>query len=87
MKKIIHHIKHIRKQPEEVRRHILHVVTGVFGVILLMLWVFSLGTAFSNNENKTTLSNDLKPLSALKANFVGGYQSIVNPVSDTGASE
>ncbi|MBI2631257.1 hypothetical protein HYW73_03540 [Candidatus Nomurabacteria bacterium] len=76
MKKIIHHIRHIRKQPEHIRRHILHAVTGVFGVILLALWVYSLGTNFTKNETQDTVQNDLKPLSALKANFVGGYKSI-----------
>lgn len=83
MKKIIHHIRHVRRQPEHVKRHILHVVTGVFGFILIMLWIYSLGTNFTNNEPQETVSNDLKPLSALKANFVGGYQGVVNGASET----
>jgi len=39
MKKIIHKI---RQQPEEVRRHILHILTIVAGIILISLWVYSL---------------------------------------------
>ncbi|MDP2593241.1 MAG: hypothetical protein Q8P52_01155 [bacterium] len=87
MKKIIHHIRHVRRQPEHVKRHILHVVTGVFGFILVMLWIYSLGTNFTNNETQDRVENDVKPLSALKANFVGGYQSIVNPASEAQYAE
>ena len=76
MKKIIHHIRHIRNQPEKVRRHVLHVLTATFGVILLSLWVYSLGTNFTKTETQATVSSELKPLSALKANFVDGYKSI-----------
>lgn len=73
MKKIIHHI---RKQPEEVRRHILHILTIVAGIILFFLWVYSLGTNLNNPDTQVKLNNDLKPFSALKDNLVGGYQTI-----------
>lgn len=73
MKKIIHHI---RRQPEAVRRHILHVLTIIAGVILLFFWVFSLGTTFSDEDAQVKASNDLKPFGALKDNLVGGYKSI-----------
>ena len=73
MRKIIHHV---RKQPEEVRRHILHATTVVCAVILFFLWVWSLGRNFSREETRAEVSNDLQPLSVLKANIIGGYQSI-----------
>lgn len=73
MKKIIHHI---RNQSEEVRRHILHVLTIIFAIILALLWIYSLGTNLSNPDTQAKISNDLKPFSALKANIVDGYQSI-----------
>jgi hypothetical protein len=76
MKKIIHHIRHIRKQPEHVKRHVLHVATGVFGVILLSLWVYSLGINFAKTEKQAAVNDSLQPLSAFKDNFVGGYKSI-----------
>jgi len=63
MKKIIHHL---RKQPEEVRRHILHVTTVIAGIILLALWVYSLGTNLSNPETQAQVKEDLKPFSILK---------------------
>lgn len=74
MEKIIHHI---RKQPEEVRRHILHVLIVVFGVILILLWIYSLGRTLTNPDTQTKVNQDLKPFSALKANIVGGYESII----------
>ncbi|OGI67865.1 hypothetical protein A2738_03220 [Candidatus Nomurabacteria bacterium RIFCSPHIGHO2_01_FULL_42_15] len=76
MKKIIHHL---RSQPEEVRRHILHVSTIVAGIILVLLWIYSLGTSLSDPDKQAKTNNDLKPFSALKANLIGGYQSISDP--------
>jgi len=73
MKRIIHHI---RNQPEEIRRHILHVMTAVFAVVLLMFWIYSLGTNLNNPDIGIKMSNDLKPLSVLKSNLIGGYNSI-----------
>lgn len=74
MRKIIHHI---RKQPEEIRRHILHVSTMVCGVFLVLLWIYSLGTNLTEEDVPKKANKDLKPLSALKANIVGGYESII----------
>lgn len=73
MKKIIHHL---RRQPEHVRRHVLHVTTLVAGIILLFLWVYSLGTSLANPDTQAKINSDLKPLSALKDNLIGGYKSI-----------
>lgn len=79
MQKIIYHINNIRQQPEHVKRHILHVTTGVFGVILILLWIYSLGTNLSSDDTQAQLNQDLKPLTALKANIIGGYNSITEP--------
>jgi hypothetical protein len=73
MRKIIHHL---RRQPEHVRRHVLHISTIIAGVILILLWVYSLGANFNNPDIEAKMSNDLEPLSALKDNIVGGYQSL-----------
>ncbi len=73
MKKMIHNL---RQQPEEVRRHILHVSTIVLGFILLGLWVWTLGSSLGNEETEAKIQNDLEPLSAMKDNIVNGYQSI-----------
>ena len=73
MKQIIHHL---RRQPEKVKRHILHVSTLVFGVVLVSLWIYSLGTNLTDPNTQAKINNDLKPLNALKANLVGGYQSL-----------
>lgn len=75
MKKVIHHL---RKQPDHVKHNILHAAILVFGIILVSLWVYSLGArsevADENRDEKT-----LKPLTVLKDNLVGGYNSISNP--------
>lgn len=76
MRKIIHHL---RRQPEHVRRNVLHVATLGFGAILVVLWVFSLGRNLTSSETKSQLSDDLKPLSSLKANIIDGYYSLSEP--------
>ena len=66
MKKIIHYI---RKQPEEVRRHILHLATIIVAIILFTLWVYSLGSNLSNPDTQTKIKQDVKPFSVLKDNI------------------
>jgi len=73
MKKIIHHI---RKQPEEVKRHILRVLILCFAIILFFLWIYSLGKTLTSTETETKMSQDLKPLSVLKDNITDGFNSI-----------
>ena len=72
-------INNIRQKPEKVRRHILHVATVFFAVILLFLWIYTLGKNLNNPDTQAKISNDLKPFSALKANLIGGYKSISEP--------
>ena len=75
MKKIIHHL---RKQPEEMRRHILHILIFIVALIMIMLWVFSLGKNLSNPDTKTKMKQDLTPFTILKDNIVDGYNSTKN---------
>ena len=72
----MHYIHNLRKQPEHVKRHILHVTTITFGVILVLLWIYSLGTNLVNPQTQAKIGDDMKPLSALKANILGGYNSM-----------
>ena len=72
MKKIIHHLI---KQPEEVRRHILHVSTIVLAMVLFTIWIYSLGMHLSSEETQAKIESDNEPLSAIKENFINGYES------------
>ena len=76
MRKIIHHI---RRQPEHIKKHILHILTAVFAVVLVLLWVYSLGTNFTDTSTQAKMDQDLKPFSALKANLIDGYNSLGEP--------
>ncbi len=75
MKRLIHHL---RKQSEEERRHILHLVIFIIAVVMIMLWVFSLSKNFSNPDTQTKMKQDLQPFSVLKDNIVGGYTNTSN---------
>lgn len=72
MRKLIHHL---RRQPEEVRRHILHILILMIGAIMVMLWIFSLGKSLTNNDTQIKLKEDLKPFTVLKDNIVDGYNN------------
>jgi len=73
MKKIIHKL---RGHSEENRRHILHITIFVIGIIMVILWTYSLGRSISNPDTKIKMKQDLKPFSVLKDNLVGGYKSV-----------
>lgn len=75
MRKIIHRL---RRQPEEVRRHVLHILIFAAAVIMIILWVFSLGKNLTNSDTQVKIKQDLQPFSVLKDNIVDGYKSISN---------
>lgn len=79
MKKIIHKL---RQQPEEVKKHLLHIITMVFAVILFIVWVYSLGTGFNDSDIQAKIKNEVEPLSALKDNFINGLNSIQDNSED-----
>lgn len=66
MKKIIHHI---RKQPEHIKRHILHITIIICAVVLFLFWIYSLGTTLTNTNTQLKISQDLKPFFILKDNI------------------
>lgn len=72
MKKLIHHL---RRQPEEVRRHVLHIFMFAAIVVMILLWIFSLGRNLSNPDTQLKMKQDLKPFSTLKDNIVSGSTS------------
>jgi hypothetical protein len=72
MRKIIHHL---RRQPEEVRRHLLHIFIFIAAAIMILLWIFSLGKSLANPDTQVKIKNDLQPFSVLKDNLVEGYKS------------
>lgn len=75
-------VHHLRKQPEETKTHILHVLTIVAAVIMIILWSWSLGSSFTSPETKVNIKHDLQPFSVLKDNLVDGYKSISVPSTD-----
>ena len=76
MRKIIHNL---RRQPEEVRRHILHLFILIVTIIMVTLWIFSLGKNLADPDIQVKIKQDLKPFSILKDNIVDGYKSTIDP--------
>ncbi len=76
MRKIIHNLK---KQPEDVRRNVLHILTIISALILIILWTFSLGKSFGSPETKVKLKQDLQPFNVLKDSLTVGSENKINP--------
>ena len=72
MRKIIHKL---RRQPEEVRRYILHILIFAVAIIMIILWVFSLSKNISSPSTQIKIKQDLQPFSVLKDNIVDGYNN------------
>jgi hypothetical protein len=68
MKKIIHKL---RERPEEERRHLLHIITFLAAVIMIILWIWSLGRSVTNPDTKIKMQQDLQPFSNFGNNITG----------------
>ena len=68
MRKIVHNL---RQKPEEERRHILHLAIFVVGIIMILIWVFSLTKTLATPETKIKMKKDLEPFSILKDDLIG----------------
>lgn len=71
MKKIIHNL---RKRPEEERRHILHSIIFLCAIIVIIIWIYSLGTHLTKRENIEPLKDDLEPFSDLSKDLSNDYK-------------
>lgn len=53
----------------EVKRSVLHILMFVATIIMVTLWVFSLGKNLFNYDTQVKIKQDLAPFSALKNNL------------------
>lgn len=67
MKKVIHNL---RNRSEEDRKHILHVLLFACSILLVTLWIYSLGRSITSNETQVKVKQDLKPFTILKDSIV-----------------
>jgi amino acid permease len=63
MKKIINNL---RNRSEEERRHILNIVSLICGIILFIIWIYSLGATIFNNQTQQEIKKDFEPFKMLK---------------------
>ena len=76
MRRIIHHL---RQLSHKQKRQVLNLSTLIFAVILIMIWIYSLGQNFSNTDTQVKMKESLEPFNSLKENIVGGYNSLSEP--------
>ncbi len=77
MQRIKDFINKLRNRSEEERRHILHILTFVFGILIVILWIFSLSKTLITKETKIKVKDDLEPFSILKDNLVDSYEGAI----------
>ncbi len=58
-------IENLKKEPEHVRKKILHFVLIIFAIILILLWGLILKSRFSSQEFNDSLKEDTKPFNTL----------------------
>lgn len=75
-------IRNLRAKPERIKKQILYVSMLIFVVILIFLWVLSLGTTINKKETEVSVKKDLQPFTILKANVIDGYKSISTESTD-----
>jgi len=80
MRKIINHL---RSQPDETKRHVVHLTTFIFTVFLVLIWIFTLGTTLGGPETQKGVAKDVAPFASLKDNVTAGYQDYTNPDANT----
>ena len=69
-------LENLRNKSEEVRRHLLHIIVLSIGIMLLVIWVFTLNRNINDKDTKEKISNNVEVFSSLKDNLVEGYQGI-----------
>lgn len=58
-------LENLKKEPEHVRKKILHSILIIFAIILLLIWGVVLKYRFSDEEITTGLKEDAKPFNVL----------------------
>ena len=75
MKKVINNL---RNKTEEERKHISHISIFFISIVMITLWIFSLGKSLESPETKVKIKQDLQPFSVLKDNLSAGINNISN---------
>lgn len=87
MQKLRNFIHRLRNRSEEERRHLLHIFTFIFGIIVVVLWILSLSKSLTTEETKIKVKNDLEPFSILKDNLVESYESATQSKTNNSVNE
>ena len=58
-------IENLKKEPEHVRKKVLHTLLVIFAIILILIWGVVLKFRFSSQEFNNNLKEDTKPFNTL----------------------
>lgn len=71
-------IQKLREKPESVKRNILHLIVLVAGILLVLLWVFTLNRNINDDDVRDGMASDIDAFSPLTDDLVDGYSQIGN---------
>jgi len=64
---MLKHIEDLQKKPEHVRRRTLYVVVSILMLIIIFVWVSTLGVRFTDNKKEANgNASDVSPVEVLK---------------------
>jgi hypothetical protein len=73
MRRIIHHLRGLS---DKQKRDVLHFSTLIFAILLVLIWVYTLGHSFSDVDTKIKIQDSLEPFNNLKDNIVNEYNNL-----------
>jgi hypothetical protein len=76
MEKSIQYILKLREKPEDVRRQILAGSLTVCMVLVVGIWVYSIGSRFSISEVAVQAKADVKPLTLFTGELKNVYSGL-----------
>ena len=74
MKKMI---QNLRRQSEDTRSHILHIVMFFAILLLIGLWILSLGKDITDPNTKKKIAEDIDAFTPLTENIVNSYDGVL----------
>jgi len=80
---MLKHIEELQKKPEHIRRRTLYTVVTILMIIIIFVWISTLGVRFSDNEKRSNDSTSgVSPISVLKDRVGAFYENFGDGVGN-----
>lgn len=87
MEKSIQYILKLREKPEDVRRQILAGSLTVCMVLVVGIWVYSIGARFGSGEVAMQTKEDVKPLNLFTGELKNVYSGLTASAANSNEAQ